>query len=51
MAVLGVLFFLFIMGLGFWMLIFLFGFAVPYWATMALLGGKKDNNNEEGDKA
>jgi hypothetical protein len=51
MAVLGILFFLFIMGLGFWMLIFLFGFAVPYWATMALMGCKKDKNCKQVDKA
>jgi hypothetical protein len=37
MAALGVLFFLCIAGLAFWMLLFLLGFVVPFWITLGLM--------------
>jgi hypothetical protein len=43
----GILLFLFIFGLGFWMLIFLFGIMVPYWITKAIMGGNKEDSASE----
>jgi len=36
MQAFGVVMFLLIGGMAFWMLLFLLGFAVPYWATLGL---------------
>jgi hypothetical protein len=41
MAVLGLIFFFCIFGLGFWMLVYLFGVAVPYWITLAVKDAMK----------
>jgi cytochrome c biogenesis protein CcdA len=41
MAALGVVAFLLIGGMAFWMLLFLLGFAVPYWATLGLFESLK----------
>ena len=37
MTVLGIVIFFLIGGMAFWMLLFLLGFAVPYWITLGLL--------------
>jgi hypothetical protein len=44
MAVLGLIFFFCIFGLGFWMLVYLFGVAVPYWITLAVKDAMKKKN-------
>jgi uncharacterized membrane protein YedE/YeeE len=36
MAVLGIVLFFVFGGMAFWVLLFLLGFAVPYWATLGL---------------
>ena len=36
MATLGLILFFCIAGLGFWMLVYLFGVAIPYWITLAV---------------
>lgn len=43
MAALGLALAFLILGLGFWMLVYLFGFLVPYWITMSLM--KKDKKD------
>jgi cytochrome c biogenesis protein CcdA len=54
MQALGVVLFLLIGGMAFWMLLFLLGFAVPFWATLGLFETLKsrklsddDDDNEE----
>lgn len=50
MQALGVVIFLLIGGMAFWMLLFLLGFAVPYWATLGLfetLKGRKMSDEED----
>ncbi len=37
MTVLGIVLFFLIGGMAFWMLLFLLGFAVPYWITLGLM--------------
>lgn len=37
MSVFGIVLFLLIGGMAFWMLVFLLGFAVPYWVTLGAL--------------
>jgi len=37
MSVFGLVLFLFIGGMAFWLLVFLMGFAVPYWITLGAL--------------
>lgn len=44
MAVLGLIFFFCIFGLGFWMLISLFGIFIPYWITLAIKESFKKKN-------
>lgn len=41
MATLGLILFFCIMGLGFWMLIYLFGVAIPLWITLAVKDAMK----------
>ncbi|MCH2223867.1 MAG: hypothetical protein MK066_03785 [Crocinitomicaceae bacterium] len=36
MSVFGIVLFLFLGGLAFWLLTFLLGFAVPYWVTLGI---------------
>ena len=36
MSVFGIVLFLFIGGMAFWLLLFLMGFAVPYWITLGV---------------
>ena len=53
MQALGVVLFLLIGGMVFWMLLFLLGFAVPFWATLGLFETLKsrkmsdDSDDEE----
>ena len=53
MQALGVVLFLLIGGMAFWMLLFLLGFAVPFWATLGLFETLKsskmsdDSDDEE----
>lgn len=37
MSVFGIVLFLLIGGMAFWLLVFLLGFAVPYWVTLGAL--------------
>ncbi len=37
MSTFGILIFLFIGGMAFWLLTFLLGFAVPYWITLGVM--------------
>ena len=37
MSVFGIVTFLFIGGMAFWLLVFLLGFAVPYWITLGVM--------------
>lgn len=51
---LGLLFFLVIICMAFWMLIFLFGVAVPYWISLAVgqaIAKKFGNNKKEAQPA
>jgi len=36
MSILGIVIFLLIIGMAFWMLIFLLGFIVPFWITLGV---------------
>jgi hypothetical protein len=36
MSILGIVLFLLIAGMAFWMLLFLLGFVVPYWITLGI---------------
>ncbi len=54
MQAFGVVLFLLIGGMAFWMLLFLLGFAVPYWATLGLfetLKNRKLSDDSEDDEA
>jgi hypothetical protein len=37
MSVFGIVLFLIIFGMAFWMLLFLLGFIVPYWITLGVI--------------
>lgn len=53
MQALGVVAFLLIGGMAFWMLLFLLGFAVPFWATLGLfetLKSRKVADEEEDEE-
>ena len=52
MQSLGVVAFLLIGGMAFWMLLFLLGFAVPFWATLGLFETLKSRkvSDEEDDE-
>jgi hypothetical protein len=44
MAAIGLVLFFLIFGLGFWMLVYLFGVAVPLWITWAVKDAMKRKN-------
>lgn len=37
MSTFGIVLFLFIGGMAFWLLVFLMAFAIPYWATLGMM--------------
>lgn len=53
MSIFGIVLFLLIGGMAFWMLLFLLGFAVPYWVTLGVMEKMRpkrifeDNEEEE----
>lgn len=51
MSILGFLIFLLLGGMAFWMLLFLLGFAVPYWITLGVMDKARPKRVFEDEEA